>query len=172
MKTATYSDNINTFILPDLDKKINKTSLFVSFLLLVFAGAMFYLTIFTNNDLGDSAEIFAGIIAVGVALYMLIWQRTKLIDRETGSVVSKDRIFYSNDYLQSMLLAFENDNFSMFKNFKRLQDGNVQIIFFLAENYKYIAIQVFKYEPFEYRPQTGIMVYRDANALKLIESLK
>ena len=35
-----------------------------------------------------------------------------------------------------------------------------------------IAVQVQRYEPFDYKPQTDILVYRDANAMKLMENLK
>ena len=69
-------------------------------------------------------------------------------------------------------MAFENDNFAVLQTVKRQQEGNVQIVFRFAENHKYIAIQVLKYEPFDFKQQTDILVYRDVNAMKLVEYLK
>lgn len=172
MKTATYSGNINNFPLPELERKLNKTSIIVSVILIVFALAMFYLAFFTDNSLVEGSEIFAGIVAVVIAFYMLVWQRNKLIDKETGSVVSKDSIYYNPNDLQRLVMALENDNFSVFKDIKRQQEGNAQIVFFFSEDHKYIAVQVFKYEPFDFKPQTDILVYRDVNAMQLIDSLK
>lgn len=172
MKTTTYSENINNFRLPELEKKVNKASILISIVLIIFATAMFYLAFFTEDDLVEGSEIFAGVIAIIIVFYMLVWQRNKLVDRETGSVVSKDRIYYNPNDLQCILMSFENDSFGILHDIKRQQEGNVQMVFFFAEDHKYIAIQVFKYEPFEYKPQTDILVYRDVNAMKLIESLK
>ncbi|GEM_PF-1519373 len=172
MKTTTYSGNINDFQLPELVKKTNKTSIIISIILIIFALAMFHLFYFTENDLVEGSEVFAGVIALSVALFMLIWQRTKFIDKETGSVVSKDRIYYNPNDLPTILLAFDNDNFAVLQNVKRQQEGNVQIVFRFAENHRYIAVQVQRYEPFDYKPQTDILVYRDANAMKLMENLK
>lgn len=172
MKTATYNGNINDFQLPELVKKTNKTSIIISIVLIIFALAMFHLVYFTDNDLVEGSEVFAGVIALGVALFMLIWQRTKYIDQETGSVVSKDHIYYSPNDLPTILMAFENDNFAVLQTVKRQQEGNVQIVFRFAENHRYIAVQVQRYEPFDYKPQTDILVYRDANAMKLMENLK
>ena len=172
MKTATYNGNINDFQLPELVKKTNKTSIIISIVLIIFALAMFHLVYFTDNDLVEGSEVFAGVIALGVALFMLIWQSTKYIDQETGSVVSKDRIYYSPNDLPTILMAFENDNFAVLQTVKRQQEGNVQIVFRFTENHKYIAIQVLKYEPFDFKQQTDILVYRDVNAMKLVEYLK
>lgn len=172
MKTTTYSGNINDFQLPELVKKTNKTSIILSIVLIIFALAIFHLVYLTENNLVEGSEVFAGVIALSVALFMLIWQRTKFIDKETGSVVSKDSIYYNPNDLPTILLAFDNDNFAVLQNVKRQQEGNVQIVFRFAENHRYIAVQVQRYEPFDYKPQTDILVYRDANAMKLMENLK
>ena len=171
MKT-TISDNINTCILPDLQKKANVTSIIISIILIVFAVAMFYLSHVMESDLITSTEVFFGVAAVCVAIYMFGWQRTKLVNKETGSVVSKDRIFYNPVDLLGIKAALENENFEAFAGFHRQDEGNVQTVFYFAADHKYIAIQVFKYEPFEYKPQTDIYIFKDASAMKLIEKIK
>lgn len=171
MKT-TISDNIDTCILPDLQKKANVTSIIISVILIVFAAVLFYLSHVLESDLITSTEIFFGVATICVAIYMLGWQRTKLINKENGSVVSKDRIYYNPDDLYGIKTALAEENFEAFAGFRRQEGGNVQTVFYFAADHKYIAIQVFKYEPFEYKPQTDIYVFKDAEAMKLIEKIK
>ena len=171
MKT-TISDNINTCFLPDLQKKTNITSITISVVLLVFAASIFYLSHIKQSDIITSTEIFLGVVAICVAIFLLGWQRTKLINKETGSVVSKDHIFYNPVDFYGIKAALEEENFEAFAGFRRQQEGNVQTVFYFSADHKYIAIQVFKYEPFEYKPQTDIYVFKDVAAMKLIEKIK
>lgn len=133
---------------------------------------MFYLSHIKQSDIITSTEIFFGVIAICVAIFMIGWQRTKLVNTETGSVVSKDRIFYDPVDLYGIKAALEEENFQAFASFHRQQEGNVQTVFYFAADHKYIAIQVFKYEPFEYKPQTDIYVFKDVQAIELIERIK
>ena len=170
MKT-TIQGNINSCKLPDLQKKNNITSILVSIVLIIFAAAMFYLSHVKQSDLITSTEIFFGIVAICVAAYMLGWQRTKIVNTETGSVVSKDRIFYNQVDLYGIKTALEEENFEAFVGFNRQQEGNVQTVFYFSADHNYIAIQVFKYEPFEYKPQSDIYIFNDVRAMKLIEKM-
>lgn len=171
MKTKIQG-NINTYIFSDLQKKINVTSIIISIVLIIFAVAMFYLSHVKQSEIITSTEIFFGVIAACIAIYMLGWQRTKLVNKETGSVVSKDHIFYDPVNFYGIKTALEEENFEVFVSFRRQQEGNVQTVFYFSDDHKYIAIQVFKYEPFEYKPQTDIYVFKDVKAMKLIEKIK
>ena len=171
MKT-TIQDNINTCTLPDVQKKLNTTSIIISVILIIFAAAMFYLSHVKQSDIITSTEIFLGIVVICIAIYLLGWQRTKLVYNETGSVVSKDHIFYDPVNLYGIKTALEKENFETFVSFRRQQEGNVQTVFYFSDDHKYIAIQVFKYEPFEYKPQSDIYVFREVQAMKLIEKMK
>lgn len=171
MKT-TIQDNINTCTLPDVQKKLNTTSIIISIILIIFAAAMFYLSHVKQSDIITSTEIFFGVVAICVAIFMIGWQRTKLVNNETGSVVSKDRIFYDPVDLYGIRAALEEENFEAFVGFRRQQEGNVQTVFYFSADSEYIAIQVFKYEPFEYKPQSDIYIFKDVQAMKLIEKIK
>lgn len=171
MKTK-ISDNINTCKLPGLQKKTNKSSIIISMVFLVFAATMFYMPHLKQNDTATSTEVFLGIVAICVAAYLLDFQRIKIVNTETGSVVSKDYIFYDANNLSGIKAALEEENFEAFKSFRRQHEGNVQTIFYFADDHKYIAIQVFKYEPFEYKPQSDIYIFKDVQAMKLIEKIK
>ena len=170
MKT-TIQDNINTCKLPDLQKKLNTSSIIISIILIIFAAAMFYLSHIKQSDIITSTEIFFGVIAICVAIFMIGWQRTKLVNTETGSVVSKDRIFYDPVDLYGIKAALEEENFEAFVGFRRQQEGNVQTVFYFSADHNYIAIQVFKYEPFEYKQQSDIYIFKDVKAMKLIEKM-
>lgn len=171
MKT-TIQDNINTCMLPDVRKKLNMTSIVFSVILIIFSVAMFYLSHVKQSDIITSTEIFFGVVAICIAVFLLGWQRTKLIYEETDSVVSKDHIYYDPVDLNGIKAALEDENFEAFAGFRRQQDGNVQTMFYFSADSEYIAIQVFKYEPFEYKPQSDIYIFKDVKAMKLIEKIK
>jgi len=166
------AENINACKLPNVEKKTNTISVISAVVLLALAVALFILSGHVDNALGSSTEIFVGVIAIGIALYMFFAQRKKLIDTTTGSVVSKDHIYYDVNDLHEIKVALSNKFFSRLRNIKHHPDGNVQLVFYFSSDYKYIAIQVLKYEPFEYKPCSEIYVFRDEDAEKLIEELK
>lgn len=173
MNTITIlAENINSCKLPDVEKKTNTISIISAVVLLALAVVLFILSSHVENNLGSSTEIFVGVIAVGIALYMLFAQREKMIDSTTGSVVSKDHIYYDVNDLHEIKVALANKSFSKLRYIKHHPDGNIQLVFYFSNDQKYIAIQVLKYEPFEYKPYSEIYVFRDEEAEKLIGELK
>lgn len=169
---AILSENINSCQLPDVERKTNISSLILSFVLVALAGVLFVMSGKVESNLGSSTEVFFGVIAIGIALYLIFGQRNKLIDTSTGSVVSKDHIYFSANDLHGIKVALANKDFDGFDNVRRQPDGNVQVIFFFSRDSRYIAIQVQKYEPFEYKPSSDIYVFRGGDAETLIGKLK
>lgn len=173
MNTITIlAENINNCDLPDVEKKTNITSIMSGVVLLILAVTLFILSGKVESNLGSSTEIFFGVIAIGIALYLFFAQREKMIDITTNSVVSKDRIFYNANDFHEIKVALANKSFSGLRNVQRQSDGNVQLIFYFSFDRNYIAVQVHKYEPFEYKPCSEIYVFRGDDAEKLIEELK
>lgn len=169
---AILSENINSCQLPDVERKTNISSLILSFVLVALAGVLFVMSGNVESNLGSSTEVFFGVIAIGIALYLIFGQRNKLIDTSTGSVVSKDHIYFSANDLHGIKVALANKDFDGFDNVRRQPDGNVQVIFYFSRDNRYIAIQVQKYEPFEYKPCSEVYVFRGDDAERLIGKLK
>lgn len=173
MNTITIlAENINNCKLPDVEKKTNNVSIISSAVLLILAVALFVLSGQVESNLGSSTEVFFGVVAVGVALYMFFAQGEKMINTTTNSVVSRDRIYYSANDLHEIKVALANKSFGGLRNVQRQPDGNVQLVFYFSRDNSYIAAQVQKYEPFEYKPCSEIYVFRGSDAEKLIEELK
>ncbi|MCQ2307464.1 MAG: hypothetical protein MJ000_07870 [Bacteroidales bacterium] len=173
MNTITIlAENINNCKLPDVEKKTNNVSIISGIVLLVFAAILFVLSRQVDNNLGSSTEVFFGVVAVCVALYMFFAQREKMVDTTTNSVVSRDRIYYNASDLHEIKVALANKSFSGLRDVRRQPDGNVQLVFYFSHDHNYIAAQVQKYEPFEYKPCSEIYVFRGSDAEGLIEKLK
>lgn len=173
MNTITIlAENINNCDLPDVEKKTNNVSIISSIVLLFLAVALFILSGNVESNLGSSTEIFFGVVAIGIALYLFFAQRKKMIDITTNSVVSRDRIFYNANDLHEIKVALANKSFSGLRKVQRQPDGNVQLVFYFSRDHNYIAVQVQKYEPFEYKPCSEIYVFRGSDAERLIEELK
>jgi len=172
MDTITIlAENINNCKLPDVEKKTNTISIISAAVLLILAVGLFILSSHAENNLGSSTEIFVGVIAVGIALYMLLAQSKKMVDTTTGSVVSKDHIYYDITDLHTIKVALANKSFKGLRDIKRQPDGNIQLVLYFSRDNRYIAVQVQKYEPFEYKPYSEIYIFRDNDAEKLIEVL-
>jgi len=169
---AILSENINACKLPDVEKKTNILSLILAVILLSLAAVLFVLSSYVENNIGSSTEIFFGVVAIGIAFYLVFAQRKKMIDKNTGSVVSKDHIYFSANDFHNIKVALANKSFDGLDGIKRQQDGNVQLVFYFSQNHNYIAIQVQKYEPFEYKPSSEIYIFRGEDAEKLIGKLK
>ncbi len=169
---AILSENINSCQLPDVERKTNISSLILSFVLVALAGVLFVLSGDVESNIGSSTEVFLGVVSIFIALYMIFGQRKKLVETTTGSVVSKDHIYFNPNDLHDIKVALANKDFDGFDNVRRQPDGNVQVIFFFSRDSRYIAIQVQKYEPFEYKPSSEIYVFRGGDAETLIGKLK
>lgn len=169
---AILSENINNCKLPDVEKKTNIVSLVAGLLLIALAVVLFVMSGKVESNLGSSTEVFFGVIAIGVALYLVLGQRNKMVDMTTDSVVSKDHIYFGTNDLHDIKVALANNDFDGFDNVRRQPDGNVQVIFYFSRDNRYIAIQVQKYEPFEYKPCSEVYVFRGDDAERLIGKLK
>lgn len=172
MNTITIlAENINSCNLPEVEKKTNINSIIVASVLLILSATLFVLSGRTESNFGSSSELFVGVLALGVAVYLFLAQRQKMIDTVSGSTLSKDHIFYSASDLHNIKVSLANRNFKGLSDIQRQPDGNVQLAFLYSKDRKYIAIQVQKYEPFEYKPYSEIYVFRGDEAERLIGEL-
>ena len=65
----------------------------------------------------------------------------------------------------------ENGDFQAIKRIKTIEDGNVQIYALFSKDRKFAAVQLLKYEPFDFIPQTNIIIMENDKAEDLINAI-
>ena len=172
MNTITISSqNINNCKLPYIENRTNGVAIFLGVLMLVIGVMMFYFSYVTESALVSSTDVFMGLVAVILSVCLLIFKRRRLVGEESGSVVKKECIYYSVSDLDSIIVALNKQDYFIFLNLRRQDDGNVQMIFYYSMDHQYFAVQVLRYVPFEYEPVSDIYVFRGIVAERFIEKI-
>ena len=91
--------------------------------------------------------------------------------KPTQSPVSKKEFFYAADDLTALKAAIEHKQFDNLKQLHNQSDGNVRLSAFCSRDGKFAATQVFRYHPFEFFPETEIIIFKDADAAAFIAAL-
>lgn len=84
----------------------------------------------------------------------------------------KVRIFYASEDLYGLKNSLENQDVKSFEKFKKQHEGNVQLSIVYSKDNQYFAAQVLKYEPFEYKPQSDILIAEGETAARFIANIK
>ena len=84
--------------------------------------------------------------------------------KPTQSAVSKKEYFFAADDLLPLKTAIEQGRFDTLQKLHRQSDGNVKLVVVSTKDGKFAAVQVFRYQPFEFRPETEIVVLKEADA--------
>lgn len=165
------SNNIQNIKLESIEKRLNVVSLLLA---IAFAALGVLLCIYSGNmesSMLSSTIIFIGVVAIIVALFLLFAKLKKDIYVKTGSPVSKKNIFYDTADFFGIKNALESGNFQAIKRIKTIEDGNVQIYALFSKDRKFAAVQLLKYEPFDFIPQTNIIIMEDDKAEDLINAI-
>ncbi|MBR5604539.1 MAG: hypothetical protein IKW51_10170 [Bacteroidales bacterium] len=153
------TNNIQNTQLDFIEKKFNISSLFAGILLIGIGAFMFFYSKNIANNMLSSTLIFFGIIAIAVALYILIAKLNGEVYAKTNSPIVRRQIYFDTADFYNIKSAVENGKYDSLDKFKRVEEGNVQIFVIHSKDRKFAALQVLKYEPFDFIPQTDIKIF-------------
>ena len=87
---------------------------------------------------------------------MLIARLNSEVYTKTNSpIVRRELYFDTNDFF-NIKNVVENNDFKSIEKFKRVDEGNVQLYIIHSKDKKFAALQLLKYEPFDFVPQTEV----------------
>ena len=150
------TNNIQNTQIELIEKKFNVTSLLLS---LVLMGLGCFLFIYSGNfesNMISSAMIFFGIAIVAFAIFLLIAKLNSEVYVKTNSPVVKRQIYFDTADYYNLKDAIENADFNSIEKFKRVEEGNVQLYVIHSKDRKFAAMQLLKYEPIDFVPQTEV----------------
>lgn len=150
------TNNIKNTQIDFIEKKFNVTSLISSIILIGLGVFMFIYSRNLDGNMLSSALIFLGIVALGFAAFMLIARLNSEVYIKTNSPIIKRELYFDSNDFYNIKNTIENNEFKAIEKFKRVDEGNVQLYVIHSKDKKFAALQLLKYEPFDFIPQTEI----------------
>ena len=100
--------------------------------------------------------IFLGILFVGFALFFLIAKLNSEVYSKTNSPIVKRQLYYDTADFYNIKNVIDNNDYKSIEKFKRVDEGNIQLYVIHSKDKKFAALQLLKYEPFDFIPQTEV----------------
>ena len=104
----------------------------------------------------SSSMIFFGIAIVAVAIFLMIAKINSEVYIKTNSPIIKRQLYFDSADFYNIKNAIDNADYNSIDKFKRVDEGNVQLYVVHSKDKKFAAMQLLKYEPFDFVPQTEV----------------
>ncbi len=150
--------NIQNTQLDFIQKRFNISALFLGIVLIGLGAFLFAYSRNIDGNMLSSAMIFFGIVSVIFALFILIARLNSEVYSKTNSPIVRRQIYFDTADFYGIKSAIENDKLDTLEKFNKVDEGNVQLYVVHSKDKKFAALQLLKYEPFDFVPQTDVMV--------------
>ena len=152
------TNNIQNTQIDFIQKRFNISALLSGIVLIGFGAFLFIYSSNMDGNMLSSALIFFGIVSVVFALFLLIARLNVEIYAKTNSPIVRRQIYFDAADFYNIKSAIENDKLETLEKFNRVDEGNVQLYVVHSKDRKFAVLQLLKYEPFDFVPQTDVMV--------------
>ena len=150
--------NIQNTQLDFIQKRFNISALLSGIVLIGLGALLFVYSRSMDGNMLSSSLIFFGIVSVAFALFLLIARLNAEVYVKTNSPIVRRQIYFDGADFYNIKSAIEEGKFEILDKFKRVDEGNVQLYVVHSRDKKFAALQLLKYEPFEFIPQTEVKV--------------
>ncbi len=150
------ANNIKDLQIELIQKKFNVASLLIGIVLIGLGVALFVLSRGVEGNMLSSAMIFLGILFVGFALFFLTAKLNSEVYSKTNSPIVKRQLYYDTADFYNIKNVIDNNDYKSIEKFKRVDEGNIQLYVIHSKDKKFAALQLLKYEPFDFIPQTEV----------------
>lgn len=150
--------NIQNTQLDFIQKRFNISALLSGIVLIGLGSLLFIYSRSMDGNMLSSALIFFGIVSIAFALFLLIARLNAEVYAKTNSPIVRRQIYFDGADFYNIKSAIEEGKFEILDKFKRVDEGNVQLYVVHSRDNKFAALQLLKYEPFEFVPQTEVKV--------------
>lgn len=164
--------DINKYDIEGLERKTNVPALVIGNIACVVGIVLFFIQKMCTSTILAYALIFIGIVLVCYGAFQAVWQSKKWFYVPTNSIISCHDYYYGADDFTALKLAVESKNLNAINKIKVQSDGNVRLRVIKSKDGHFAAAQVFRYVPFEFRPESKIAVMKDAEAKEFAATMK
>ena len=152
------TNNIKNIQIDFIQKKFNISALLSGLVLIGLGVFLFIYSKSMDGNMLSSALIFFGIVSIIFAMFLLIARLNSEVYAKTNSPIIKRQIYFDTADFYDIKSAIENDKLDTLDKFNKVDEGNVQLYVIHSKDKKFAALQLLKYEPFDFIPQTDVMV--------------
>ena len=150
--------NIQNTQLDFIQKRFNISALLSGIVLIGLGALLFIYSRSMDGNMLSSALIFFGIVSVAFALFLLIARLNAEVYTKTNSPIVRRQVYFDAADFYNIKSAIEEGKYDTLDKFKRVDEGNVKLYVVHSKDTKFAALQLFKYEPFDFIPQTDVKV--------------
>ena len=150
------TNNIQHTQLELIEKKFNLKSLLLSLALIGLGVLLFVYSGKFESDMLSSTLIFIGISMVAFATFLMIAKLNSEVYIKTNSPIIKRQLYFDTADFYDIKNAIDKGDYKSIEKFKRVDEGNVQLYVVHSKDKKFAAMQLLKYEPFDFVPQTEV----------------
>jgi hypothetical protein len=100
--------------------------------------------------------IFVGIAIIAYSLFLLFARLNNEVYVKTNSPIVRRQLYYDTADFLEIKKAIDGADYKSIEKFKRVDEGNVQLYVVHSKDKKFAALQLLKYEPFDFVPQTDV----------------
>ncbi len=150
------TNNIQNTQIELIEKKFNVGSLLLSLILIGLGSFLFVYSGNFESNMLSSAMIFFGIAIVAFAIFLLIAKLNNEVYVKTNSPIIKRQLYFDTADFYNLKNAIDSADYNSIEKFKRVDEGNVQLYVIHSKDKKFAALQLLKYEPFDFVPQTEV----------------
>ena len=150
------TNNIQNTQFELVEKKFSLTSLLLSLVLIGLGCVLFIYSGNIGSNMISSAMIFFGIAIVAFAIFLLIAKINAEVYVKTNSPIIRRQLYFDTADFYNLKNAIDNADYNSIEKFKRVDEGNVQLYVVHSKDKKFAAMQLLKYEPFDFVPQTEV----------------
>lgn len=152
------TNNIKNIQIDFIQKRFNISALLSGLVLIGLGVFLFIYSKSMDGNMLSSALIFFGIVSIIFAMFLLIARLNSEVYAKTNSPIIKRQIYFDTADFYDIKSAIENDKLDTLDKFNKVDEGNVQLYVIHSKDKKFAALQLLKYEPFDFIPQTDVMV--------------
>ena len=152
------TNNIQITQIELIEKKFNVKYLILSLLLIGLSCYLFIYSSTFESIMLSSAMIFVGITMTVFAIFLIIAKLNNEVYVKTNSPIIKRQLYFDSADFYNLKDAIDNADYNSIEKFKRVEEGNVQLYVIHSKDKKFAAMQLLKYEPFDFVPQTEMKV--------------
>ena len=150
------TNNIHHTQIELIEKKFSVTSLLLSLALIGVGVLLFIYSANFGSGMLSSTIIFFGIAIEAFAIFLMIAKLNGEVYVKTNSPIVKRQLYFDTADFYDIKKAIENADYKSIEKFKRVEEGNVELYVIHSKDKKFAAMQLLKYEPFDFVPQTEI----------------
>lgn len=161
MTNQSAQATIFTAIHPDIAKRTNIGSMFISLAMLIVGFTAFF-TAFQLDDKSSSLSMLlmvSGTALLLMGIFKVFWKSKEMVYLPTGSSTKELSFYFDTRHAGDVSELLKAGLFPVDSVIKSTHSGNVRLDVLMSQDSKFAAVQLFQFVPYTYDPVTPVYYF-------------